>query len=410
MIRHATLLASALALLPLASNAQTLLGHAGGAATVFETTGPPVGPCLYPTGPIVGVFPTLQAFPCPTPGAPIAPLAGDVAVNRVTNTSWVTDGMFISGYTPAGVVFNSFLALGPVLPAPLTGLGFDGPGGVLWATDGALVTGVTPPAAGCFPGPAAVVFPPFPIGPLAGPATDIDWDPTTGLLWVCDAGGLVSNWFPGGLPGPFPPFVVPAFCPLGPLTGIAVDSGASAALPPTVLWVTDGAMIAYVMTPPPLPGPAPLTFHTTVPCQPTVAPLTGLAMTARPIAYGFGADTTAAPAPVLGAIGQTVVPNPGFAFTVTGSVPGSTALVYASVGPLCPPFFLYGVLPLQILPAPLFFVGAMPIGAGGAGALAVPIAPGGLGLGVMYTVQSFVLTPIPSFQITNALEFTGNMP
>lgn len=230
---------------------------------------------------------------------------GDVAVNRATNTTWVTDGLVISGYTPAGVVFTTFLALGPVLPAPLTGLGFDGAAGILWATDGALVTGVLPPPAGCFPGPAAVVFPPFPIFPPGAIATDVEWDPVTGVLLVCDVAGFVSDWLIGGAPGPLPPFGAP-FCPVGPLLGLAVDSGATALVGAPVVWVTEGFVIAYA-TPPGVP--APLTFHTTMPCQPTAAPLVGLAMTARPIAYGFGADTTGAPAPVLGAIGQTVVPN-----------------------------------------------------------------------------------------------------
>ena len=394
----------ALVPLALASHAQTLVANDLAGGIVVETTGPPAPPCGYPTGPVVGGFPVPQPFACPVPGPPLAPLGGDVAVDRVTDTTWVTDGALIAGYgpPPLGAIFSSYLALGFPVPGPITGMGFDGAAGILWITDGVLVAGIAPPAPGC-PLPPAVLVAPFPIAPPGGLATDIDWDPTTASLFVCDAGGFVSNWLPGGAPGPFAPFAV-AFCPLAPLVGLAVDAGASAVLPIPVLWVTDGATIAYTDA---LGAPAPATFYSTVACQPTAAPLNGLAATARPIAYGFGGDTTGAPAPVLGAVAQAITPSPGFALTVAGSIPGSVAVFAASLGALCPPFLLYGALPIQITPAPLFLLGAAPVGAGGAAILPAPIA---LPFGATFFVQAFVLTPVPGRQITNALEFTVSPP
>ena len=109
-------------------NAQTIYALDAAAATVFEFTGPPAGPCAYPAGPIVSVFPTLAPFVCPTAGPTPPPpvgILGDIAVNHVANTIWTTDGILLSEYTPAGVAVRSFvLPPGFIIPGPLTGLGF----------------------------------------------------------------------------------------------------------------------------------------------------------------------------------------------------------------------------------------------------------------------------------------------
>ena len=384
------------------TSAQSLYGIDGPAATVIEFTGPPAGPCFYPAGPLISAWPTPLLGICPGTGPfppPPGAIDGDIAVDRLTDTVYTSDGPTIASYTSTGVLIDSF-------PAPIfvVGMGFDSIAGVLWITDSVLVMAILPPPApACLGPPPVVVLAPFPIagpGLMPGPVTDIDWDTSTGSFWVCDSAGFVGNFLPGGAPGPFgiAP-VVPGPCPLGvPLTGIAVDGAA----PPGTFFVTDGFIVAYM-----LPGgaPAPPTFYATAPCSPVPGPpISGLAFAARAIAYGapFGAGP-----PSLAATAQSVAPNPGYGLSTTGVPPGSFVLQYVAFGASCPPIPLPFPVYLALVPAPI----ALPpcvAGAGGGCAIPLPLPP--LPPGLAITSQSFILTPLGPIEATAGIWATTSLP
>lgn len=384
--------------------AQTIYAINGPAGTVTEQTGPGLGPCGYPAGPGVSAFPTVAPYACPTVPAfaPPPALVGDVAVDRVGNLIYATNGLMISVYTPAGVPVNSF-GLGALPPGflPVTGMGFDATTGMLWLSSAIAACAILPPPApGCGPLPILVV-PPFPLPAATAPHTDIDWDPSTGSLFVASAiPGMVANVLPGGAPGPFGIFPAGGACVPGPLTGLAVDHAA----PPgtATLYVTDGAMIARTM----FPGvAAPPTFYSPVPCFPAVLPpVSGLAFSAHGIAYG-----TATPAGVLAlsGIGQSVSPNPAFAVVTTGAPAASTVLTYYSATFTCPPIpFGANLINIGIAPPPTF------LGAGAGGApvtIPAPLPPFLPIPGGVY-LQSVAITGGGAILMSNGMEISFARP
>lgn len=389
-------------------DAQTLYGYDGGAAAVVELSGPPVGPCGYPAGPIASIFPAIAPFPCVTAGPVLPPppagLLGDIAVDKLTDTIYVTDGLVITQYTPAGVPIASVpVAPGAIVPGPLTSLGFGG--GVLWISDGAFVAGLAPFPPGCFAVPPIVV-PPWPAGvPFV---TDVAFDPFTGTLWACTAGGAVANLIVGGGVGPI--FPVVGFCApalVAPLTGIAYDSATPTfAGAPPVISVTNGFVIARLALP---PGPAAPTFYAPLACTPVPAgPLAGLASSLHGIAYGAGFDPTGLPAPVMASVGQSTTPSATFGFTLAGAAPfpGTAAALFVDFAALCPPLVGLGGNPIYALPTLL--IGPFPV-LGGALALPAPIPPTPF-IGLPIFAQWIVVKGGGGFQVSNGLEFTIGLP
>ncbi|TAJ21653.1 MAG: hypothetical protein EPO68_04345 [Planctomycetota bacterium] len=385
--------------------AQTLYSINGPAATITEQTGPGLGPCGYPAGPGIGAFPTVVAYPCPTVPAFAAPpaLPGDVAVDRVANLIWATNGFIVTAYTPAGGAVNSF-PLAPALPPgflPVTGMGHDAVAGVLWLSSAIGACAILPPPApGCGPLPIVVV-PPFPLPAATAPHTDIDWDPSTGSLFVASAiPGMVANVLPGGAPGPFGIFPAGAPCALGPLTGLAVDHAAPAGT--ATLYVSDGALVARTM----FPGvPAPPTFYSPAPCFPVVfPPSSGLAFSAHGIAYG---PATPPGVLALSGIGQSVSPNPAFAVLTTGAPIASTVLVYYSATFTCPPIpFGANLINIGIAPPPTF------LGAGPGGApvtIPAPLPPFLPIPGGVY-LQSVAVTGGGAILMSNGMEISFARP
>jgi hypothetical protein len=401
-MRSKLALLALLTLLAGAGSAQSLYLF-DGTTTVTEITGPSVGLCAYPNGPVNAAFPAAGVL-CPGP-VPFAPPLGDVAVNPITDVVYVTSGAVISAYSPVGVHLGSAI---PPIPG-LTGMAANGPGGVLWITDG-LIYGAVPLGLGCPVGPVPFVIGPFPvpIGPIfAGPIGDLDWEGVSGSLIACDAAGTVASFLPGPLPaiGPYGAFPVPPVpCPLGPaLLGIAFDK----AFPGTgIVFVTDGVFIRRM-----LPGgaPPPPTFYFPMPCIPipAVLPIAGLAYAGRQITYGIGADNSGLPAPTIGAVGQSYVGTPAYTITLTGSVPGGTAVLKYSLGASCPAPVIVGV-PSYLL-APRFTGVILPVGAGGGASITVAIAPGSIPPGVSLFLQWIVLTGV-SVQVTSGAEFTTILP
>jgi hypothetical protein len=318
-------IAIAAALAAASAFGQTLVGLEGPTALVDEFSGPAAGPCGYPGGPLLSSWAAGGAA-CPGIG-PAGAFLGDVAVDKATNRIFVTDGLVVAVHRALGAFEGSFPA--PAGLGPLTGLGFDSAGNVLWATDGAIVVGLgpfpTPVPCGFIP---AVAVAPFPV-PFAGAlATDVDWDTATGTLFVCDTAGVVTNLTAAGAAGPFGPFPAPAACVPGALVGIAVDSTFAAG---TKLFVSNGVTIAGV-----LPGgaAAPPTFAFPVPCFPVPAAVDGIALAAHGVRYG--ASSGPGGAPKIGSLGQSTVPGPSFRIEVTGAPAGDLAFLSLSFGALCP--------------------------------------------------------------------------
>lgn len=398
-------------LLASASQAQSLYVF-DPALAVTELSGPGVGPCGYPNGPVNSFFP-VGPPPCLAPAfGPFLPPAGDVAIDPTTDIVYVTNGAMILACTAAGATIGWAFP-----PAPgITGLAVMAPG-FLWITTGAIYGAVALAGIACPGGPVPFAIGPFPvpIGPIfAGPIGDLDWEGATGSLIGCDAFGIVGSFLPGPGPavGPYGFFPMPPVpCPLAPgLVGIAFDK----ALPGSgTFFVTDGVFIQRA-----LPGgvPAPPTFYFPGLCIPIAAalPIAGLAYAGRQITYGAGADNTALPAPVIGSIGQSYLGNPAFTVTLAGSIPGSNALLRTAFAPACPAPLVRGVPFYLAVPrflgasGPRFLTTNVLVGAGG-GAAYVTAIPPTLAPGVTFYLQWMILTPV-SFQVTAGAAFTTSLP
>jgi hypothetical protein len=365
--------------------------------SVTEVTGPPSGPCLYPDGPVNSAFFAVPGA-CPSPLAFAAPL-GDVAVDPVTDTIYVTDGTVVAEYSRFGAYLGAGL---PPIPG-LTGLAVGG--GFLWITDGFVYGAVPLAPIACPAGALAFAVGPFPVpiaaGFFGGPIGDIDFEATSGSLTGVDGFGTVVSFMPAPFPvfGPYGSYTVaPIGCLAPVLTGIAFDR----AMPGSgIVYVTDGAAIARM-----LPGAiaAPPTFYAPLPCvpAPTFAPIVGLAFAGRQVTYGVGADTGGFPPPSIGSLGQSYIGSPAYGVTLTGSVPGGLAFLRYSGAPSCP---ATPVLGLPIYPSfPLSPAATVTVGAGGTAAFSTaipPIFPAGLSV----HLQWIVLTGA-SIQVTPGAELT----
>ena len=397
-----------------AADAQSIWGVNGLATVAENVSGPPAGPCLYPTGPMLSSFNYTGGAICPTPGVfgSTAVAAGDIAVVKSSDTVWVTDGLLVGGYTSAGVHIASFPN---PLPLPLTGLGSGGPSvfglatGTLWLTDGVRAMAVTPPIAGCVAG-AVVTVPPFPVL-FPGQATDIDFDPLSGTLFLSNANGLISNELVGGGVGPFGAFP-PAACTFAMpyLDGIAVDTSACKALyvhAPTGSFIS-GAIARVDFT----GAPAAPTFYAPSSCfpYPGSSPIGGLAFDASPVPYAKSCIPPGNPGPVFDTKGQAISPNPNFGLTMTGATPGSAAFLVLGLGAACPAIPISGGCGLAVNPV-VTIIGPVPVPI--TGSIAIPAAiPPGISCPPPVFLQWANALPLGggAFEVSNALETTISMP
>lgn len=395
MLRSLSTLA-ACALVSASALGQSVWGVNGPAALAQQMTGPPAGPCAYPSGPLIGGFPYAAPFGCATAG-PFGGLnGGDITIDRVADTVWVTDGMWITNYTKAGVPLSSF-------PTPLTtgcrGLGWSslGAGSVLWVTDGSVFGAILPPPApGCggfgtwVVGPNPVAFP--------GMATDIDHDPLSGTIFISNSNGLVSNQTIAGAPGPWGIFA-PGGCFGGGLTGICVSSPGLKAL-----YVTNGQTVAHIGFGGGLYGP---TFYTPNPCfsWAGAAPISGLAHDCAPIRYGQGCDNTLFTIPTIGAVGEALTPNPTFAITLGNSDPGNAFLLVGTSAACPAPFFMN----CRILVAPISFT-IGPIPHGGPNVVLPAALPPAIPLPISIYTQWVNMKTAGGVETTAGLEFSIGLP
>ena len=354
---------------------------------------------------------------------PLVSSQGDIGVDRMNDVLWVCDGFAFTEFSTASTGMRHFdltnLQNGAGVPqpdpSPLTGLGVDAIGGLLWVTDGTSAYAIQPPAApGCNMGQVPILVQ----GPIAIPlsagsvASDIDWDSQTSSLWACDNSGAVTSFNTDGTPGPFGSLVVASVCTTTNLTGIAVDSAAAAG----IVTITDGTSVTRVDMNN-AGNPAATTFYAPADCQavpepfpPTPYVLSGLASSAHAFSFGrptFGGVT--AFLPVMGFEGgQSVVPNPAFALSFAGAHDGELALLYRSNSQTCPPFNIFGVN-VYISLLPLHFVGSLMVGPTGLGTIATPLPA--ISVGKTVSAQYFFLDfGAGTVSSTGALAFTTAAP
>lgn len=390
--------------------AQSIWGVHGPSRGASNTAGPPgCTPCPI-AGPLLSTFdyglPSggSCAVPAPFPGPTFGPFGfewGDVTVNRVADTVWVTDGFLVTGYTKAAATIADFPN---PLPFPLTGLGYQAPN-TLWLTDGFHCMAVTPPA-GCG-GTATITTPSFPIvAPVFGFSTDVDYDPCSNLLHLSASNGLVATMTTAGAPGAV--YAPGLSCPLLPfLSGLAIDTAT-----PGTMFLTDGVTVVRATL------NAGLLLYETAPtvdyapcCSWPWAgsggPTSGLAFDATPIAMCPGCDPFGAPPAVLEATHQAISPNPSFGLAISGAPAGAAGFLV--VGPcLCPGLPLPCGCTLCVFPQ---FV--LPLFGSGAGTVAFPAPlPGGLAcLGLDVCVQAVFQVPgSPCLSTSNALNVSIAAP
>lgn len=277
-----------------------------------------------------------------TPCGPLGPIGvpapderfGDFAANRTTEELWVTDGNVFVSYS-----LRTSLQVPPAVlrcfTAPGWGRGLGCTAGlpgadVLWLTNGTRIRGVVPPAGPGLPfdlfGSNGFLVPSLPAGAVIN---DLDYDSTTGTLWLADSAGFVREIVPGGAPGPNAPFqpdsighgICGTTIPPGPVVGIAVETTSAAG---TVLIVASGLVKRFL----PSGVLAPQESHAG-PCMALSSYQAGIAFAPRPIPL----DTVTGASNQFGAfLGN----SGGFVATHTFA-PGATHVLVASLLPLCPP-------------------------------------------------------------------------
>jgi len=313
---------------------------------------------------------------------------------------YVTDGAAVAAYDAVTGALQvnftvGFLGLNP----PLTGLGWDGSNGWLWVSD-AFGYAALQPNGTCMP-VAQLAFQAAPAG--VGALSDIDVDPQTGEVWVCDAGGQVAH-FVAGAAVPNNVIGVAGALPCGfmgmPLLGLCIDTSS----PAGTFIVTDGVTVAR------LAETGAFAFGVAVPrfalpqgCWPAPpgGPLSGLGFSARPVTYGAGMG------PKLDALGHATLPSPNFAVTLQGAPAGLVAIAY-DFGVACPALALGGA-PLYLPLSPQWgFIGPFAI----AGNLTLPAAlpaPGVLPAGLTIHLQA-LMNAGGAWSTSNGLAFTTALP
>ncbi len=402
VLRAATATALALAI-PLGvgpAQAQSLGAIRSTGPTLLEFTGEP-DVCGYPTGPLLSFF---AAGPgsCPVI-TPFPEVFGGIAIDHVLDTVWGCDGTTFTNYTSDGIYVTSFtMPAGSVLGGEVLGIAIDSLTHTLWVTDGAGVANIAPP----------IVVPPCATPPtvlaaftpsivLAGALTDLAWDPATSTLWACDELGDVHHLTTTGA------MASPSFSALGcvggpELRGIATDTASGN------LYVTDGAVVAYLT---PTGAVAPTTFYTSTSCAalpPGAMGTSGLAFAARPLLYGTASDPTGTP-PLMTAGGQSFVGSGSLSVTLSAADPGSLAYLIFDFAPACPPLPFKGV-PLYTLPT--FLIGPFPVP--GTGSITLPLALTDPSVipGVPVFMQWLVKKPSPAglWEASEGLAFTTALP
>ncbi|MEM7306133.1 MAG: hypothetical protein AAF682_05650 [Planctomycetota bacterium] len=434
-----------LAFAPVAA-AQTLYGVDGPAGLAREFPSAAGGACPQPN-PFQSswdftAIPNCGPLPLAFGGPPS--LAGDLAIDKANDNVYLTDGSIIASYEAGdatagiapgqrleGFVPSVLLTGNPPFPGPLTGLGAVGSLGAVPTlgnppnllctnaqTNPWYIASITPPNPTCSGGGGAFTTGFLASNPLqvnglpagTGVFTDVTYDPTANMLWVCDSNGWVHRISTFGAALASTQVTAAGTCGLtAPLTGIAFDTATPSVITggPGALYVTDGTNVAYLDVNALAAGP---TFYTPTTCTPTAAPISGLAYTAHSINYG-----TPGGLPTISTVGQSTSPSLNHKVTLTNAPAGQFMYLFygsntgAPLGYHCPPQPAGSGQSLYVdiaLPAGgSIFLGPTP---GGAGTFAVSATlPPGIPVGSSLFVQVFFVSPPPGPVLaTEGAEFT----
>jgi len=289
----------------------------------------------------------LSAFYLPPPLVPFAPPFGDLSVDRAGGALWLTDGFTIARVARTG---GMLLDAEPVPPpfGPLTGLSFDTTVGIpnLWITDGFLVGNFGLGPFGLFP---LAPFFPSPLPGLVG----IDYDSSTGTLWILDGVGGIANVDPFGLVLAFapPPAVV-----LPPYSAITVDTTLPGGPAVPRVWVLGVGGIENLLTGAVITGYG---F--------AGAASEGIGFAPMPNRYGAGTPGPLGFVPEIDWTGGfATIGNALGAIVVSNAVPGPAVLLLSGAA-ADPPIFVPPVGAIWVDPLALFSA---------TGLLAVGPAPG----------------------------------
>ncbi|MHC4946610.1 MAG: hypothetical protein ACYTG7_26680 [Planctomycetota bacterium] len=361
---------------------------------------------VFPAPPPIPPMPPMAPFPVMVPqfgGSAVDndgnPLSGGPAVPAMIHS----DGTVVEVSDPAtGLFITSFVVPGPFLPGPVSGIGYDSIGDIIWLTDGVMCTGLALPVApGALP---VVVVPPFPLPLAAGAlASGLGWDSWTGTLWFCEDIGNVTNCAIGGA-------LLVTFPAVGlalPLMGLDTNSTNGN------VQVTDGFTVAEYM-----PGGAlapPGAFYLAANPYPIPlwgAPVSGLGFSLRPQRYGAGYSTVGTPPAIGFGGGYSFAGNMGFTISETGATIGSIAYLMYGFAPAVPGMPIGGFPGATVWFWPVFSV--VYLGPVTTGTVTIPVripapgAPGAPPVGAPVFVQFFnIISTGPTVvEITDALSFT----
>lgn len=339
-----------------------------GAGNAAQHSGPPLLPCGMPLGPLQAFWSYTNPGPCATPGPLGSGPLGDVGMDRTDDLLWITDGTIAAGYQTFSTPITTGIDVASLLGAPVTGLDWDPSLGGLWVTDGHSAASASISFTGtCY---FATPLASFPL-PIAHTATALSHDPVTNALWVVDDGGFLTQVTKTGALGPFgSKSVVSLGCALLPaLTGVAADPAGPAGR----VYVTDGGNIAVINAAAPLGALGSSKFYTPSTCYPSpVGVVRGLVVAAT--GNSFGAPSGGF-LPVIGAKGQSIVPNPTLAIEVGGAHKDDLAILVLGQGFLCPAATVFGV-PFHIFSPPLIMVATTVIDSTGFASIPLPLGPG----------------------------------
>ncbi len=363
-------LSASLGLATASVSAQSFYGVDGLTGLVEQRVGPPWVPCGYPNGP------TVDAFSFTDPGLcgsllPFAPppsaLLGDLALDRVNDTVYVTDGTTIGCFAADGTQLN-LMHSGSLGLGPLTGLGFDSSANLLWVTDGSEIALAFPsPQGSCSPPGLAWSYPATGLGFV----TDVAWHPSTARVYALDSDGLIAAYDANGVTmvSPYSAAGLSNCAIPGPFTGLAVDMATGCSGGDPTLFVTNGYGVSYEVS-----GGTPGGFEFYSPLNCFVwqgGPTQGLDFAARAITFGTGTG------PLIGSTGgQSVLPNPAFGVTLSNGPRNGQAYLIYGIGAACPSLTFKGQ-PWYVDPS---FTPIGPLAIPPSGTLTLPIAlpaPGG---------------------------------
>ncbi len=410
---------------------------------VHQSSRPGTGVCAQPDP--LGLTPWSYSVPPPCGGTPPVLVAGgvsdgDVAVDRLTDLVYVTDGLAIGEFhgdpacdsgIPPGTILNTY-TIPPIPSAPspggalglLRGMGIDPVAGILWISDGYAIAGLSgfgAPAGSCPTLVLAVAaFAPQPLLPGFNSISDLTWDPVSGSLWITDIGtdsvdvGYVHNITVTG--ASITTHLIVGFltsagtCSTHHLVlGIAFDLATPNGTSPPAFYVADAfGRIAYVdatSAPLVIADTAPSTFYTPEPCgfSETLF-VTGLAYSSGGITYGTPEDVMQ-----ISSFGQSTSPSTTFGIEVSNSPPNSQQILVAGFDYACPGPVVKGTSLWVGLGPPPAIILPLPSLPPDCTSILTPL-PANIPAGVSIFVQVVAMSGGTAVDSTQGLEFTITAP